>query len=230
MDFEQAVKQTANEFMAEAAMAREQDGRVEEVAAEEVVQPIDVWQNRQTAIRERPQPRVRGASKQLLGDLADLMQGGIEQAYKKATHDSELLKAEGEIQEATVVGQQYMQNYFMPLVDALIRLNSQEEVLASQEALETLDALAIVPGGGRADGYTAVFVSQLYQPVEEQIFRSDISVRETIKNINRYCDAHQMRAAIQTAQKALEAIDLGVSRATPDDYDFLQKIALRGQP
>lgn len=228
MDFEQAVKQTANEFVEEAAITRETPQGEEEMVAEEIIQPVDVWQNRQIAMRERPQARVRGASPQLLSDLEDLMQGGIDQAYKKAIHDSELLRAEGENQYATIVEQQYMQNYFLPLVDALIRLNSQEEVLASQDALETLDALAIVPGGGRADGYTSVFVSSLYEPVEGRAFRSDVTVREAIKDINRLCDNKQISSAVRKAAKTLEAIDYGSARATSDDYEFLSKIVLRG--
>lgn len=230
MDFEQAVKATANEFVQAATLEREQPEEiVEEEMVEEVVQPVDLWQNRQTAIAQRPQPRVRGASPQLMSDLEDLLSGGIKDAYRKVIHAREYLRAEGENQYATVVEQQYMQNYFLPIVDALIRLNSQEEVLASQDALEALDSLAIVPGGGRADGYTSVFVSSLYEPLEGQTFRSDVTVREAIKDINRLCDAHQINSAIQRANKTLEAVDYGSARATPDDYEFLQKLVLRGQ-
>lgn len=86
-----------------------------------------------------------------------------------------------------------------------------------------------MPGGGRADGYTSVFVSSLYEPLEGQTFRSDVTVREAIKDINRLCDAHQINSAIQRANKTLEAVDYGSARATPDDYEFLQKLVLRGQ-
>lgn len=228
MDFEQAARQTAKEFVTEAAMSREQqDGQVEEIA-EEVVQPVDLLQRRRNSIQGRPAPRVRGASKKLMLDLDRLLDNGIERAYRKAVDDSELLRAEGELQQAQIVEQQYMQEQFQPIVDALIRLNSQEEVIASQEALATLDSLAMVPGGGRADGYTSIFVSSLYEPIEGQQFRSDIDITQGINRINMLADRQQMRAAITLAKQLTEAVDRGDSRATPEDYEFLQKIALRG--
>lgn len=134
----------------------------------------------------------------------------------------------GELEMADIVEQQYMQDTFQPVVDALIRLNSQEEVLASQDALEALDRLAMVPGGGKADGYTSVFVSSLYEPVEGQIFTSDAEVVDGIKKINSLCDSQQMRQAISVAKRLVDNITMGNNRATPDDYSFIQKIALRG--
>lgn len=227
MNFEQAVKQTANEFVAAAAAQREPE-QIEEVSEEVVAEPVDVWQTRRDSIQGRPAPRVRGASKKLLLDLDRLLDNGIERAYKKAVDDSELLRAEGELQQAQIVEQQYMQEEFLPIVDALIRLNSQEEVLASQEALATLDALALVPGGNRADGYTSMFVSSLYEPVESQQFRSDIDVMQGIARIDKLADNGQMRPAITLAKRLVEGVDMGNYRATPEDYEFLQGIALRG--
>lgn len=195
---------------------------------EESTQPVDLYAQRQRAMRGLPEPRVRGASKKLQLELGDLMENGITKAYKKAVDDSELLREEGELQRAQLVEQQYMDEWYRPLVDALIRLNSQEELLASQDTLETLDALALIPGGGRADGYTSVYVSSLYEPVAGQTFVSDAEVADGLRRINRFCDNSQIKPAIAIAKQLMESIDRGANRATPDDYAFLQKIALRG--
>lgn len=231
MDFETAIKETVKDFQQSAQQERLMgDTQPEETVEveEQVIQPVDLYQNRRDAMRQQPEPRVRGASKKLQLELGDLMENGIQQAYKKAVDDSESLREEGEAYRAELVKQQYMDEWYRPLVDALIRLNSQEEVLASQDALATLDALTLLPGGGRGDGYTSVYVSSLYEPVAAQTFVSDAEVLDGIRRINRLCDTSQMKPAISLAKKLMSSIDMGANRSTPEDYEFLQRIALRG--
>lgn len=221
-EFMTRVKDANNEMITETEVSE----TVEESPA--VPQSVDMWQERQRALRDRPQERVYGATAKLGLDLNDLFDRGIRQAYKKALDDSDLLRSQGETQRATLVEQQYMQDWFYPTVDALIRMNSMEEVLASQDVLEELDSLVIGPTSGSKAGYTSVYVSQLYEPVASQVFTSDAEVRQTIRRINQLCDDNQIRSAIALASQLQRSIDMGANRATPDDYEFVQRIALRG--
>lgn len=203
-----------------------------ETVSEEVVettsQPTDMWQERQRNLRDQAPTRVYGASAKTSLDLNDMLDRGIREAYKKALDDSDFLRNQGETQRARLVEQQYMQDWFYPVVDALIRMNSMEEVLASQDVLETLDELVIGPSSGSNAGYTSVYVSQLYEPVASHVFTSDAEVRKGIRRINQLCDDNQIRSAISVAKRLQEQIDRGENRATPKDYSFIQKIALRG--
>lgn len=189
-------------------------------------EPTDLWQNRRRARTEATPTPVRGASPRMQLDLDQLLNGPIRDAYKKAREESESLRAEGETQRAQMVEQQYMEEYYYPVIDALVRLNSQEEVLASQDALEALDSLAMVPGGGDTTGYASVFVSSLYEPVEKA-FTSDAQVRQAIQQIELLCSRGQIRQAGAIARRTQENVDYGTNRATPEDYEVLQKIALR---
>lgn len=232
MDLKDAIKLTAQEYQRDSNAGNEllfaED--TQEIQEEPSVPTTerDMWYQRGKAIADVQPPRVRGASPAVKTHLADLLDSGISQAYKKAIDDSELLRQGGDRTRADLVLQQYMRDWFYPIVDTLIRLTSQEEVLASQEALESLDALALVPGGGATDGYTSMYVSSLYEPTGEQTFVTDGQVQHAIRRINKLCDDGQVRAAASLAQRTQEQIDRGDNRATPEDYEFLQTIAIRG--
>lgn len=204
------------------------DVQTEELVVDIAPQLTDVWQQRLSSQRNVAPTTVRGSRPKTKLDFEQLLQGGIQDAYKKALDDSELLRAEGDTARAKLVEQQYMQNYYYPVIDALVRLNSQEEVLANQDVLEALDTLAIVPGGGAADGYASVFVSSLYEP-DASVTHSDAQVRQAVKQITQLCNSGQVRQAIGLAQRFQEQVDRGDNLATPADYALLQKIALRAQ-
>lgn len=231
MEIENII-QAAGEEMLNAS----QDNTMEAFIAEEsetgmptpVSPPADLWQERQRALRAQPVRPIRGAKPRMKLDLRLLLEGPIQEAYKKAIDDSELLQQEGEIERARLIQQQYMQDYFYPTVDALIRLNSQEELLASQEALETLDALVMVPGGGATDGYTSVFITNLYAPAGN-IVKSDAQVREALRRIKALSSNGQVRQAGAVATRIQESIDAGNNLATPEDYELIQKVVIRTQ-
>lgn len=196
----------------------------EEPVAE--IPATDLWQNRRKAIREMKPRTVRGASPKMQLDLAGLLDGPIKDAYKKTRDDCDLLRAEGETERARLLEQQYMEDYYYPVIDALVRLNSRDRVLASQDALEALDALAMVPGGGSTNGYASVFISSLYEPLEG-IVQSDSQVRSAVQQITELCNRGQVRQASTMAQRMQDKIDRGDNIATPEDYEILQRIVLR---
>lgn len=230
MDINAIIAAAGDEMLQQSHANTEQAFAVEEVSEEQPTvsdQPIDMWQNRLNAQRDTTPTAVYGARPKMQLDLTDLIQHGpIKDAYRKTVDDSERLRAEGETQRAGLIEQQYMQDYFYPTVDALIRMNSMEELLASQDVLEALDAMAIVPGGGRADGYTSVYVSSLYEPAGNT-FKSDAQVRDAVRRIEALCGRNQIRQAGTLARRVQEKIDTGQNVALPEDYEIIQKVALR---
>lgn len=199
-------------------------------AEEEVVdiapQPTDIWQQRRNAQAGMTPAPVRGARPKMKLDLQELLQGPIQDAYKKTLDDSDSLRAEGETERARLLEQQYMQDYYYPVIDALIRMNSMEEVLAAQDALETLDALAIVPGGGATNGYASVYISNLYEPAGNT-YHSDAQVRDAVRRIRMLCNSGDVRQAGALARRMQEKIDRGDNVALPEDYELIQKVVLR---
>lgn len=200
---------------------------VEDEAALEIApQMPDMLQQRRNAQANLQPVSVRGANPHVQIDLADLLDGPIKQAYRKTVDDSELLRAEGDTSRARLLEQQYMQDYYYPVIDALIRLNSMEEVLASQDALAALDALALVPGGGSTDGYASVFISNLYAPAGNT-FKSDAEVRQAVNRIRALASRGEVRQAAAVAQRMQGKIDAGQNVALPEDYELIQKVVLR---
>lgn len=216
------IEQRINEFFDQSELEETDEQETIEVAPE----LPDMLQEQRVARRNLPQPRVRGAKPRVALDLDTILEGPIKEAYKKTVDDTELLKAEGETERARLLEQQYMQDYYYPAIDALIRLNSMEEVLASQETLEALDALALVPGGGATDGYASMFVSSLYEPVGNR-FSSDAQVRRAVQEIRRLSAQGQVRQAGALARRTQENIDSGRNIALPEDYELIQRVVLR---
>lgn len=219
--------------MAAQEMLAESQGHIsqifeEEETIEETPQPTDMWQQQRDAISSQEPIRVYGSMPRTSLDMNDLLDRGIRHAYKKALDDSDYLRAQGETQRARIVEQQYMQDWFYPTVDALIRMNSVEDVLNNQDVLAELDGLVIGPSRGSNAGYTSVYVSELYEPMASQTFTSDVEVRRGLRRINELCDRQEIRSAIALATKLQEQIDRGTNRATPEDYQLIQQITLRG--
>lgn len=227
MDIEQAIQAAGDEMLQQSHANTEQAFMVEEASEElPMPQPIDMWQQRRNAQAQLQPALIRGASPRMQLDLGDLLDGPIKDAYRKTVDDSELLRAQGETERARLLEQQYMQDYYYPVIDALIRLNSMEEVLASQDTLEALDALALVPGGGSTDGYASVFISNLYAPAGNT-FKSDAEVRRAVDRVRMLAAQGEVRQAAAIAQRMQAKIDAGQNVALPEDYELLQRVVLR---
>lgn len=230
MDIKQAAEQTAKEFLAASAIER-QGGTETEVNVDEEIEtpaPVDMAQERRRTARAMPRWRVHGAHPRLATHLQGLLDRGIVDAYKKTKDDSDFLREQGDTARAEMLEQQYMQDYFYPLVDALIRMDSQEELLASEDALELLDNLVITPGNGAKNGFTAVYVDTLYEPVDGREFSTDAETAEGINRMRLLVANDQIRAAVGLANKLQQRIMRGEGRATTDDYELIQRVALRG--
>lgn len=227
MELNEAIKATIKEYAQNSSNNIDTilNESVEET--ETVQQPTDYLEstrrnNRQ--VQARSSYGTRPYTKKILEQIE---MSPVKQAYKKALKDIEYLKSAGDKQRADIVRQQYMEDYYMPAVDAAVRLGSRQDVLSSKEILDSLDSLVILDGI-RGNGYTASLVSNLYEEGEAPAI-SDVEVQQTLKDIVRHCNNGNIGAAIGLAKRIKEQIDSGNNVAIPEDYEIIQKVAIRGE-
>lgn len=191
-------------------------------------EPVDLYKDFTTKryeMRKRPIPN---GSRPKVAIAANAALQALAPAYKKAKDDSDVLSSRGDKQRAEIIKQQYIQEEFLPAVESVITMNSVDEVIGNKDVLAKFDEYASLDGAGR--GYTESYIRTAHEG-ETGSFSgtSDGEVRSEIIKINRLMDADQIRSAYGVARKIKERIDNGNNIASPDDYEYLQRIVLRGQ-
>lgn len=224
MDFQEAIRATNEEFFGQPEEAVEEATVVEEQPA---AQPTDLLQQQRDQWRGAETRGSRGAKPRMKLDLSIIDTEAIKSARKKALDDSEYYQNIGNKQYASMIKQQYMQDVFLPAVDALVKLNGMGAVQANQDILRQLDALTLLDGT-RGNGYTEALVASLYRP-EGQVERSDEQVRQAVRELIGLCENDQIRTAVGRANDLKKRIDAGENVATSSDYELIQKVALYGQ-
>lgn len=188
--------------------------------------PIDLYQHKLgKRISERRSDFPKGSRSLVIAVAKDVIngEGGLARAKKETESDSEVLSAQGYKDRAEIVKQQYMEEKFLPAVEAIISYTSPEELLNCKEALRALDSMAL--GVGSMSGYTAAYVRQAYGDVLGQNRgMSDPTVRSEMRRIRALVDDDQIRAAIGMAKKLKQKIDNGEHIAEPEDYAVLGRI------
>lgn len=198
----------------------------EQLVETEVSAPVDMYQGRRKNIQEANMPRSRGAEARLGVDLSILEQGDLGYAFKRAKDEGDGAEREGDRERARLIRESYMQDTWLPTLDALVGLNGAEAILASQKTLDLLDNYALVEGGG-SRGYTQAMVSSLYDLTEPQNSPSDAYVRYNIGKLSSLCGDGQIRAAVGLATQLKNSIDRGEHLASPEDYESLQKVIFK---
>lgn len=206
-------------------MLPEVDGIPEEVlVTEEQTTQVDVFQDQRRNQTSTKPVQYRGARPSMRIDFSMIEDGTLPVQYKKAKEDSDYYTSIGDKNRASIIKQQYMQDYFLPAVDALVRMNSMEAVLANKDILSALDAYTLLEGT-RGAGYTKSYVSSMYAPTG-QIERTDAEVERAIHRIRALCEDDMIRAAIGEAKQIKRAIDEGKNIATTEDYELITRVAL----
>ena len=199
--------------------------------------PVDIYQRNQNArIKEYDKKRPKGSSMLVKAVTDGIINGavtgdGLAAAHKKAEDDSDSLKERGEIERADLARRQYMDEKFLPAVEAVVNYTSPDEVLNCKEALSALDKYAL--GVGSQKGYTAAYIRSAYgdllgQDLNGNLDRSDDAVREAVCKITRLADNDEIRAAIGIARQMKKQIDDGEHIATDDDYALIGRVAAFG--
>lgn len=196
----------------------------EQEAAPPTPQPTDLLQQAKNDRITAENPQYRGAKPSMQVDFSMLEDSVLPAQFKQAKRDSEYYKAQGDRTRASQIKQQYMEDYFLPTVDAMVRMNSMEAVLANPAILAKLDAYTLLDGTN-GSGYTNTYIRNFYAPTGK-IEASDGKVRRGVLRIRALAEEDQNRLAIAEAKQLLNAIDRGENIATSEDYEFVAKIAL----
>lgn len=184
----------------------------------------DLLQEQRNTRYNNPVPQYRGAKPSMQVDFSMLEDSVLPTQFKRAKRDSEYYTAQGDRTRASQIKQQYMEDYFLPTVDAMVRMNSMEAVLANPAILAKLDAYTLLDGTN-GSGYTNTYIRNFYASTGK-IEASDGKVRRGVLRIRALAEEDQNRLAIAEAKQLLDAIDRGENIATSEDYEFVAKIAL----
>lgn len=199
--------------------------------------PVDIYQRDYDARwEESKKKRPKGSSPLVKTVTASVIYGdipgtGLAQEYKRAEDDSDSLKERGEIERSELARKQYMEEKFLPAVEAVVNYTSPDELLNCKEALDALDKYAL--GVGTPKGYTAAYVRQAYgdvlgQDLEGVLDRSDDAVKNAVCRIKALASNDEIRTAIGVAKQIKKQIDGGDHIATDDDYALIGRVASFG--
>lgn len=196
--------------------------------------PVDIYSlMARNRMLEGRMKRPNGASPRIKDEVDYVVNGfqgsGLKAAYNMAKAQSDALEKRGDTMRAKMVKQQYMDEKFLPSVEALVRLTSADEVINSAEALKELDQLALTEGGNPS-GFTRSFVTQLYMAdLGTTNPSSDAFVTDAVRRISGLVNSDQIRTAVGLAARTLASIESGEHSADDSDYQLLLKVAERGQ-
>lgn len=208
-------------------MVTEVEGTEEVVSSNQLT---DLLQQQRNAWRSTQPRKARGATPKAQVDTSLLRDSGVQQQHKKAKDDSDYYTRIGNKQYASMIKQQYMTDYYLPIVDALVKLNGMDAVLTNQDILKQLDSLTLLDGT-RGNGYTQAFIKTMYRPeqtVVEATEISDVQVQQALKNIKQLCEDDQIQTAVGKANDIKRRIDKGENIANAEDYEVIQRVALYG--
>lgn len=194
-------------------------------------QPTDLLQTQRNAWRDTEPRKARGSRPKIKLDMTAVDNSGLRTQYKKTKDDSDYYNSIGNKQYSSMVKQQYMQDYFLPAIDAMVKLNGMEAMLANKEVLADLDALTLLDGT-RGSGYTEAFIRSMYNPesnVMGVVERSDAQVEQAVRDIKYLCETDQISSAVGRANDIKRSIDSGDNVASEADYEIVQRVSLYGE-
>lgn len=224
MNDDKIIKNILDRYVAEATAARK--GAEVEVDETTTITPqgTDYYQASRDVFRTAKRVQAYGTSPRFQVDLEQVTNQFLLPQYKKAKEDSDSLKKRGDKRHAQMVMDQYMQDSFLPMIESLVQRNSAPGMLADKDALDTLDSFTLLEGTN-GKGYTASFISTLYEPNQATEI-SDDQVRRLVFRLNELCEAGEIRAAAAEAKRMKDKIDTGKNLATPEDYEVIEKVVL----
>ena len=204
----------------------------------EVLEPIDLYKrNSNKAYDESKKTRPRGSAPVVAMTVESVISGdgkpglGLMARYKRAKDESDGFLANGDRSRAELAKRQYMEDYFLPAVETVVRFSSPDELLNNKSALAALDKYAL--GAGNMRGYTASYLRSAYgdvlgQDLNNRFSESDPAVRDSVMRINMLASADKIRDAIGVAKQMKEMIDAGEHLASDDDYALIGRVVAYG--
>ena len=207
----------------------------EDAGGETPTAPTDLYtRNAGSARAEQKKRRPNGSASIVKAVTKSVVTGdgqrgaGLAPAYKKARDDSDFFKKRGEEDRAEIVRNQYMEEHFLPAVEAVIAYSSPDELLNCREALAALDQYAL--GIGKTNGYTAQYVRSAYgnalgEDYSARTGKSDDYITRIVYRIKMLANGGSNREAISLAVSAKKDIDEGTHIASDGDYALIGRVA-----
>ena len=207
----------------------------EDAGGETPAAPTDLYKrNAGSARAEQKKRRPNGSASIVKAVTKSVVTGdgqrgaGLAPAYKKARDDSDFFKKRGEEDRAEIVRNQYMEEHFLPAVEAVIAYSSPDELLNCREALAALDQYAL--GVGKTNGYTAQYVRSAYgnalgEDYSARTGKSDDYITRIVYRIKMLANGGSNREAISLAVSAKKDIDEGAHIASDGDYALIGRVA-----
>ncbi len=190
--------------------------------------PVDTYQIYADMAREYSRKRFPNGARPEYRLQAERVLNDLQGPYMASKARVESLIKHGDRGRAEMLKRQYMQEHYMPAVDALVMLGSADELLAMGPALEELDKMTMPDGNVSGAGYTEALVRSMYDSdLGKNGSKSDAKVRDCVRNLRRLTDAGNIRAAVGEAQKMLRLIEAGQNSADDADYALISKVAVR---
>lgn len=195
-----------------------------------VVTPVDTWQMYADARREYARKQFPNGATKKFGLAAESVREGLKMARSVAKANADNAAKHGDKMRASVWRQQYMEDKFLPAVDAMVLLGSADELLNAKDVLSAFDEMTLLDDNLSGKGYTESIVRALYDDkLGKQGSRSDAVIREGVRKVRDLSRAGNIRLAVKTAEKLIAKVDAGENSAEDSDYMLLQKVAMRGQ-
>lgn len=207
----------------------------EDAGGETPAAPTDLYKrNAGSARAEQKKRRPNGSASIVKAVTRSVLTGdgqrgaGLSPAFKRAKDDSDFFKKRGEEDRAEIVRNQYMEEHFLPAVEAVVAYSSPDELLNCREALAALDQYAL--GVGKTNGYTAQYVRSAYgnalgEDYSARTGKSDDYVTRIVYRIKMLADGGSNREAISLAVSAKKDIDEGTHIASDGDYALIGRVA-----
>lgn len=228
MELEQILSNIENNRKAELEASKEFYKSAPEVETTAEVGTDFLQEGRNARFEMGKKQFPKGSSKRVRQHAAEIAER-LRPVCKRAKSDSDVLKSRGDKQRARMVIDQYMEEQFLPTVEAMILMDGVDEVLNSKEALRLLDEYVLL-NAGSGSGYTRSYIMSLYDKFRGQTqSMSDHEVMKTIGKIHKLIEADEIRTAIALANKIKDKIDAGENQASDEDYDLIATVVARGQ-
>ena len=190
--------------------------------------PVDTYQTYSDMALEYSKKRFPNGAMPEYRLKAEEVLNGLQGPYTAAKNRVDGLRSRGDNGRAEIARRQYMEQYYMPAVDALVLFGSADELLAMRQVLDELDEYTLPEGRVSGKGYTEALVRSMYDSeLGQNTAKSDDVVRKCVCQLRLLTDSGNIRAAVGKANKMLEKIESGENSADDYDYALIQKIALR---
>lgn len=180
-------------------------------------------------LADSKKPRAHGANPKLKVEIATVIENsGLARKFNLAKMDAEVLAANGDKARSRMVMDQYMNDSFMPAIEAIVHMNSADELLNSSD-VDKLDEYVLTMGNAQK-GFTKSLIASLYsEEMQTMATASDSVVTDAVRRIKALVADMQIRSAVGLANKTLQMVNTGQQSCSDDDYILLQKVAERGQ-